>query len=150
MLVLTTKKYEIEETVQAKDENDVILYEFTMQITSKELGEINNIIFNKESIELAQKLSKLENRIKNEYSEELEKAKEKIEARIEELVNENQKNFEDICFKEHKEPFKLATGEYKYIEMVQMIFDFFWNALISKKSTQINTMSSDLRKIGAK
>ena len=32
---------------------------------------------------------------------------------------------ENICFKEHKIPFKEKAGEYKYTEMVEMIFDFF-------------------------
>lgn len=137
MLVLTSKKYEVEEPIKAQDENGNVLYEMTMQITGNELNEINEIIFNKESMQKAQQLSKLEGA---EY--------EKLEKEIEELALANQERFEEIVFKEHKQPLKDSIGEYKYLELVDMVFSFFWKAFIDKRSIQINTMTTDLRKIG--
>ena len=139
MLVLTSKKFEVEEPIKAVDEQGNTLYEMTMQITSEELKEINEIIFNRESIKKANELGKLE-----VFSDEYEK----LEKEIEELTIKNQERFEDIVFKEHKQPLKDIVGEYKYLEMVEMVFSFFWKAFIDKRSTQINTMSTDLRKIG--
>jgi hypothetical protein len=138
MLVLTSKKYEVEEPIKAQDEDGNVLYEMTMQITGQENNEINKIIFNKESIQKAQQLSKIEDSV--EY--------EKLEKEIEELALANQERFEDIVFKEHKQPLKDSVGEYKYLELVDMVFSFFWTAFIEKRTTQINTMTTDLRKIG--
>jgi hypothetical protein len=139
MLVLTSKKYEIEEPIKAVGTSDETLYEFTMEITSEELKQINDIIFNRETMKKAKELSKVE-----VFSDEYET----LEKEIEELALSNQSKFEDIVFKEHKAPFKEAVGEYKYLEMVEMIFDFFWKAFIEKKTKQINTMTTDLHKIG--
>jgi hypothetical protein len=69
------------------------------------------------------------------------------ENKIVEIAEANQIQFENICFKEHKEPIKEAIGEYKYLELVELIFDFFWIAFIGKKAERTNTMISDLRKI---
>jgi len=143
MLVLTSKKYEVEETIKALGEDSETLYEFQMQLTAKEVNEINEIIINKETIDMSTKLSKLEAENKIEEAT-------KLQDEIIELANKNQAKFEDICFKEHKEPFKEKVGEYKYVEMVEMLFDFFWTAFIGKKAQRVNTMSSDLRKIGGK
>ena len=45
MLSLTTKKYEVEEKVQLTDEENKVLCEFTMQITSSDMIRIRkNII----------------------------------------------------------------------------------------------------------
>lgn len=139
MLVLTSKQFEVEEPIKAQDENGNTLYEMTMQITSQELKDINEIIFNKESMKKSQELAKLEI-FSNEY--------ETLEKEIETLALSNQSKFEDIVFKEHKELLKNAVGEYKYLELVEMVFNFFWKAFIEKRSTQINTMTTDLRKIG--
>jgi len=143
MLVLTSKKYEVEETIKAIGDEEETLYEFQMQLTGKEVNEINEIIINKETIDMANKLTKLEADSKTEEAA-------KLQEEIIELANKNQSRFEDICFKEHKEIFKEKVGEYKYLEMVEMLFDFFWKAFIGKKAQRVNTMSSDLRKIGGK
>ena len=143
MLTLTRKKYEVEEPIKLKDENDNLLYEFTMQITSDEMEEIKNIIFNESDIKNGRKLSVLENNGNiTEYEE--------LEAKVLKEAKERQEKLENICFKEHKIPFKEKAGEYKYTEMVEMIFDFFVQTFVEKKSQQINTMSSHLRKISNK
>ena len=135
MLVLTTKKFEIEEPVKALNEEGETLYEFVMQLTSDEVQQIQELIFDKKSLELAQK----------KVSDE---EKEQVEKELLERALENQVKFEDICFKEHKEPFKEKVGDYKYLEMVDMIFDFFWKAFIGKRVQRVNTMTLDLHKIG--
>lgn len=143
MLTLTRKKYEVEEPIKLKDEKDNLLYEFTMQITSDEMEEIKNIIFNENDIKNGRKLSALENNGNiTEYEE--------LEAKVLKEARERQEKLENICFKEHKIPFKEKAGEYKYTEMVEMIFDFFVQTFVEKKSQQINTMSSHLRKISNK
>lgn len=140
MLTLTRKKYEIEEPIQLKDENNNLLYEFTMQITSEEMEEVKKLIFDEEDIKNGRKLSVLENNKEYEKYEELE-------AKVLKEAKERQEKLEIICFKEHREPFKEKAGQYKYNEMVEMIFDFFVQTFAEKKSQQINTMSSHLRKI---
>lgn len=143
MLTLTRKQFEIEEPIQLKDENNNLLYEFTMQITPEEMEDLKNIIFNENDIKNGRKLSSLENSGKIEEYDELE-------AKVLKEANERQELLENICFKEHKEPFKKLAGKYKYNEMVEMIFDFFVQTFVEKKSQQINTMSSHLRKISNK
>lgn len=143
MLTLTRKRYEIEEPIQLKDEKDNLLYEFTMQITPEEMEELKNIIFDKDDIKNGKKLSALEISGNTEKYDELE-------AKVLENAKKRQEKFENICFKEHKEPFKLKAGEYKYNEMIEMLFDFFVQTFVEKKSQQINTMSSHLRKISNK
>lgn len=125
MLVITKNKYEIEEPVKALGENEEILYEFTMQITPEEMGKIKKILL-EEPFKIAQKDDK-----KEIYEDSLKL----------------QEQFEEIIFKEHKETFKEKCGEYKYSEMVDLIYDFFMKAFIEKKTNHINTMNTNLKKI---
>jgi transcriptional regulator of heat shock response len=136
MLTITTKKYIIEELIKAEDEEHNTQYEFTMQITPEEMKEIDNIFFNKEGITKIKELESAGDDNKKEIEEEFLN-----------LLIESQNKFEDIVFKNHKEPFKNAVGEYRYDEMLEMMFDFFWNAFTEKKAKRANTMNTDLRKI---
>jgi len=136
MIVLTSKKYEVDENIKVENENGETIYEFKMQLTGAEKKAINEIIINKESLELAGKFAKMS-----------DEEKEIAEDKIMKIAEANELKFENICFKEHKEPIKEAIGEYKYLELVEMIFDFFWTAFIGKKAERANTMISDLRKI---
>lgn len=140
MLTLTRKEYEIEEPIVLKNENGDTIYQFDMKITSDEMEQLKNLIFDERDVKNGRKLSKLELEGKIEEYEELE-------AKVLENAQERQEKIEKICFKEHKEPFKKVAGEYKYNEMVEMIFDFFVKTFADKKSQQINTMSSHLKKI---
>lgn len=138
MLVLTSKKYEVEETIKAVNEENETLYEFQMQITPDEMKELRDILFDEKSINLAKKSAK-------------EKDADKKEALDDEIIKrayEIQEKFENICFKEHKEAFKEKCGEYKYLEMVDMMYDFFMKAFIDKRAKQVNTISTSLKKIG--
>lgn len=139
MLTLTRKKYEIEEPIRLEDENGNLLYEFTMQITAEEKNEIRDLIFSQEDVKDGRNLSKLEREGKIDEMSELE-------SQILEKAKKRQEEFENICFKEHKKPFKEKAGA-KYEEMVEMLFDFFVKAFADKRISQINTINSHLRKI---
>lgn len=138
MLVLTSKKYEVEETIKAVNEENETLYEFQMQITPDEMKELRDILFDEKSMNLAKKSSK----------EKDEDKKEIIDNEIIKRAYEIQEKFENICFKEHKETFKEKCGEYKYLEMVDMMYDFFMKAFIDKRANQVNTISTNLKRIG--
>lgn len=140
MLTLTKKQYEVEEPVQLKDEQGNVIYEFTMKITPDEMKELKELIFSEEDVKNGRKLSKLE---KSQNIEEYEE----LEAKVLENAKKRQDRMEEICFKEHREEFKEKAGEYKYLEMVEMIFDFFVETFANQRAKQINTMSSHLRKI---
>ena len=140
MLTLTRKEYEIEEPIVLKNENGDTIYQFDMKITSDEMEQLKNLIFDERDVKNGRKLSKLELEGKIEEYEELE-------AKVLENAQERQEKIEKICFKEHRESFKKVAGEYKYNEMVEIIFDFFVKTFADKKSQQINTMSSHLKKI---
>ena len=126
MLVLTSKKYEVEEDIKAVNEENETLYEFKMQITPDEMKEIRDILFD-ESYKLS---------------------KEKDEDKLYEKSIKLQNRFEKICFKEHKEPFIEKCSEYKYLEMVDILYDFFMKAFIDKRANQVNTISTNLKRIG--
>lgn len=139
MLTLTRKKYEIEEPIRLEDENGNLLYEFTMQITAEEKNKIRDLIFSQDDVKDGRNLSKLEREGKIDEMNELE-------IQVLERAKRRQEEFEDVCFKEHKEPFKEKAGA-KYEEMVEMMFDFFVKTFTDKRISQINTINSRLRKI---
>ena len=143
MLKITTKEYEIEEPIEVSKEDGTTLYGFTMQITAEELEKINNIIVNRDDIKKSRKYEEI---LKSENQEEIEK----MELELQDIFNKRQEEFENIVYKEHKDKFKEAVGNYKYDEMTTMISDFFWNAFIGKKMKQANTMITDLMKISGK
>ena len=139
MLTLTRKKYEIEEPIRLEDENGNLLYEFTMQITAEEKNKIRDLIFSQDDVKDGRNLSKLEREGKIDEMNELE-------MQVLERAKKRQEEFEDVCFKEHKEPFKEKAGA-KHEEMVEMMFDFFVKTFTDKRISQINTINSRLRKI---
>ena len=140
MLTLTKKQFELEEKVQVNDEQGNVIYEFTMQITPEEMKELKELIFDENDVKNGRKMAKLE---KSENIDELEE----LEAKVLDNARNRQERLEQICFKEHREEFKQKSGEYKYLEMVEMMFDFFVKTFADQKASQINTMSSHLKKI---
>ena len=140
MLTLTKKEYELEEKVQVNDEKGNVIYEFTMQITPEEMKELKDLIFDEDDVKNGRKMAKLEKEGNIEGLEEME-------AKVIENARNRQERLEQICFKEHREEFKQKAGEYKYLEMVEMMFDFFVKTFADQRAKQINTMSSHLRKI---
>lgn len=140
MLTLTKKQFELEEKVQVNDENGNVIYEFMMQITPEEMKELRDLIFDENDIKNGRKMSKLETSGNIEELEELE-------AKVMDNARNRQERLEQICFKEHREEFKQKAGEYKYLEMVELMFDFFVKTFADQRAKQVNTMSSHLRKI---
>lgn len=135
MLEIKKRKFEIEEPVQLKDENDTLLYEFTMEITAEELIEIKRIIF-----EDAEKMKK-------QHTKANPEDKEKLEEEIEKQIKSKSDKFEDICFKEHKESFKKIAGQYKYDELVESMMGFFINFFVERQLKPINTSIMSLKSI---
>lgn len=138
MLTLTKKQYEIEEPVQLKDEQGNIIYEFTIQITPDEMKDLKELIFDDKDVKNGRKLAKLDSN-----SEEYEE----LEAEVLDNAKKRQERMEEIWFKEHREEFKEKAGEYKYLEMVEMIYSFFFEAFVDQRAKQVNTMTSSLKKI---
>lgn len=140
MLTLTRKKYDIEEPIQIKDENGDLLVDYIMKITPEEKLQIRDIIFDEQDVKDGKLMSKLEKENREEELEKLEEATlKRAKTRLE--------KFENIIFKEERENIKLKAGESIYLDLVDMIFDFFVKAFADKRAQQINTMSSHLRKI---
>lgn len=125
MLVVTSKKYEVEEIIKAENEQGETIYEFTMQITPDEMGELKNILIDKNY-----ELSKIDD-----------------EEKVFVEATKMQEDFENIVFKNHKDKFKEVCGLFKYNEMVDLIYAFFMNAFIDKKLLLANTINSKLQKV---
>lgn len=143
MIKLTRKQYEIEEPIQITDENGNLLVDYTVKITPEEKLKIRNIIFDEQDVKDGRLLSKLEKEGKTDEYEELEsKVLEKAKARQEE--------FEKIVFKEERERIKQQAGESIYLDLVDKMFDFFVNAFVDKRVSQMNTLTTSLRKISNK
>ena len=140
MLTLTKKEYEVEEPVQLKDEQDNIIYEFTMQITPDEMKELKDMIFDDKDVKNGRKLAKLDSD-SYEYEE--------LETKVLDNAKKRQERLEEICFKEHREEFKEKAGEYKYLEMVEIIYNFFFETFVEQRAKQVNTMTSSLKKISS-
>ena len=140
MLTLTRKKYEIEEPIKVQDEEGNLLVDYTIRITPEEKLKIRNLIFDEQDVKDGRMLSKLEQEGKTSEYEELEnKVLERAKARQEE--------FEEILFKDQKEIIKSKAGELTYLDLVDQMFDFFANAFVEKRIAQMNTLTTNLRKI---
>ena len=143
MLTLTRKKYEVEEPVKIQDEVGNILVDYTIRITPEEKLRIRNLIFDEQDVKDGRMLSKLEQEGKTSEYEELEnKVLERAKARQEE--------FEEILFKDQKEIIKSKAGELTYLDLVDQMFGFFANAFVEKRIAQMNTLTTNLRKISNK
>ncbi len=140
MLTLTRKKYEIEEPIKVQDEEGNLLVDYTVRITPEEKLRIRDIIFDEQDVKDGRMLSKLEQEGKtSEY--------EKLEAKVLDRAKARQEEFEQIVFKEGREIIKAKAGESIYLDLVDMMFDFFANAFVEKRISQMNTLTTNLRKI---
>ena len=140
MLTLTRKKYEIEEPIQVKDEEGNLLVDYTVRITPEEKLRIKNLIFDEQDVKDGRMMSKLEQEGKTVEYEELE-------SKVLERAKARQEEFEQIVFKEGREIIKAKAGESIYLDLVDMMFDFFANAFVEKRISQMNTLTTNLRKI---
>lgn len=140
MLTLTRKKYEIEEPIQVKDEEGNLLVDYTVRITPEEKLRIKNLIFDEQDVKDGRMMSKLEQEGKTiEYEE--------LESKVLDRAKARQEEFEQIVFKEGREIIKAKAGESIYLDLVDMMFDFFANAFVEKRISQMNTLTTNLRKI---
>ena len=140
MLTLTRKKYEIEEPIQVKDEEGNLLVDYTVRITPEEKLRIKNLIFDEQDVKDGRMMSKLEQEGKTiEYEE--------LESKVLERAKARQEEFEQIVFKEQREIIKANAGESIYLDLIDMMFDFFANAFVEKRISQMNTLTTNLRKI---
>ena len=140
MLTLTRKKYEIEEPIQIKGENEEVLFEYLMRITPEEKLDIQNIIFDEKDVKDGRLLQKLQSEGKtDEYID--------LEAKVMERAKERQKQFEHMVFKDQIDKIKEIAGESGYLDLVDMLFDFFVKAFVEKRASQMNTLNTHLRKI---
>ena len=140
MLTLTRKKYEIEEPIKVQDEEGNLLVDYTVRITPEEKLRIKNLIFDEQDVKDGRMMSKLEQEGKTiEYEE--------LESKVLERAKARQEEFEQIVFKEQREIIKANAGEPIYLDLVDMMFDFFANAFVEKRISQMNTLTTNLRKI---
>ena len=143
MIKLTRKKYEIEEPIQVEDENGNLLVDYTVRITPEEKLQIRDIIFDEQDVKDGRKLAKLEKEGKTDEYELLEND-------VLERAKARQERFEKIVFKEERENIKQKAGESIYLDLVDTMFDFFVNAFVDKRVSQMNTLTTSLRKISNK
>lgn len=143
MIKLTRKKYEIEEPIQVEDESGNLLVDYTVKITPEEKLQIRDIIFDEQDVKDGRKLAKLEKEGKTDEYELLEKD-------VLERAKARQEKFEKIVFKEERENIKKKAGELIYLDLVDTMFDFFVNAFVDKRVSQMNTLTTSLRKISNK
>ena len=143
MIKLTRKKYEIEEPFQVEDESGNLLVDYTVRITPEEKLQIRDIIFDERDVKDGRKLAKLEKEGKTDEYELLEND-------VLERAKARQERFEKIVFKEERENIKQKAGELIYLDLVDTMFDFFVNAFVDKRVSQMNTLTTSLRKISNK
>ena len=143
MLTLTRKKYEIEEPIQIKGEDGTLLVDYTMKITPEEKLKIRDLLFDEQDVKDGRLMDKLQ---KEGNIEELEA----LEAKVIERGKEKQEKFEQLIFKEQRDLIKEKAGDSVYLDLIDMIFDFFVKAFAEKRASQINTISSHLKKISNK
>lgn len=143
MIKLTRKQYEIEEPIQVEDENGNLLVDYTVRITPEEKLQIRDIIFDEQDVKDGRKLAKLEKEGKTDEYELLEND-------VLERAKARQEKFEKIVFKEERENIKKKAGESIYLDLVDTMFDFFVNAFVDKRVSQMNTLTTNLRKISNK
>lgn len=148
---LTNKEFDIEEVIEFA-KGDEVVYSFEMKLTKQEVKEIERIITGANHQELIMKSAKLER--ENKFDEVMELQKE-----LNELLLKDQDRFIEICFKEHyQEALDAGVTKEDIVDLIEGdgeggtegLFNFFWKPFIEKRGKQINSMTSDLRKIGVK
>lgn len=143
MLTLTRKKYEIEEPIKVQDEEGNLLVDYTVRVTPEEKLKIRDIIFDEQDVKNGRILAKLEKEGKEDEYEELE-------SKLLENAKAKQDEFEKIVFKEQREIIKEKVGNSVYLDLVDELYTFFANAFVEKRLSQVNTLTTNLRKISSR
>lgn len=141
MLQIIKKKYEIEEDIQLLGEDEKELFSFKMQLTSDELKQLEDALFNKDTVKIANEIKKFESKDLTEEEQD------NILNMAEAMNNKAESLIEKLCFKENRERFIELGGEAKFYEMKEVISDYLINFFMKKKIARTNTMNSDLAKI---
>lgn len=141
MLVVTSRKYEIEEKIQLLDDKGEIAFEFDMKLTADEIKKLKDVMLNKKTLKLASKIKSLE---KLELNEE---QTDNVLDMADEMDKDTESLISELCFKDNKNKFIEIGGEAKYEEMVEVISDYLLSFFIEKQSNRTNTINSDLAKI---
>lgn len=140
MIKLTRKQYEIEEPIQVEDESGNLLVDYIVKITPDEKLRIRDLIFDEQDLKNGRMLSKLEK--ENKMDEYID-----LENKVLECAKARQEEFEKIVFKDEREEIKKIAGESIYLDLVDMMFDFFAKAFVDKRVSQMNTLTTSLKKI---
>jgi len=141
MLIITKKQYEIEEDIILNDENNNEIYKFTMQLNSDELKQLQEMLIGNNVLKKAKKIQGFENKdLTDEQIEEVISISDELNSTAENLIGQ-------VCFKEHKDKFIELGGQAKYEEMIEVISDYLLGFFIKKKTSRVNTISTDLQKI---
>jgi len=143
-MIIIKKQYEIEDNIQGIDENNNILYEFKMQLTDEDIDKLQKALFGEETLKLAKKIKEME------YKELTEEEEKQITDMGKQLNLAAENLIDELCFKEHKEPFIKVMGEIKYREMKEMISDYLISFFTNRQVSRINIINSDLAKISEK
>jgi hypothetical protein len=140
MLVLPSKKYEVEEDIVLEGDNNEELLRFKMQITSNEMKTIKDFIYDEYTKDKIKQINKLKREFK---FEEIEKAEEEIGK--DKL--EKKEEFLKICFKDNYEKIKNMVNDYKMEEYAGIFMGFFMNIFVKQQTTPVNSLITDLQKI---
>lgn len=142
MIVLTKKDYEIEEQIQINKENET-LFEFTMKITSEELGKIKDLLFSEENTKSQKQISRL--RLESKFEEA-----DKLEEEIGNKLLNKEEELKLIVFKDNLNKVLELTNKYEFEKLYTEIIAFFINAFVKEKIQPLNTTITDLAKITQK
>jgi hypothetical protein len=140
MLVLTDKKYEIEEDIILEGDNNKEISKFKMQITADEMQKIKDFIYDEYSNEKVKMINKLKRELKFEEAD-------KIEEEIGKVKLENKEEFLKICLKENYNILKEKYNNYKMEEYTGVLMGFFMNIFAKQQISPINSLITDLQKI---
>lgn len=140
MLVLTDKKYEIEEDIILEGDNNEEISKFKMQITADEMQKIKDFIYDEYSNEKVKMINKLKRELKFEEAD-------KIEEEIGKVKLENKEEFLKICLKENYNILKEKYNNYKMEEYTGVLMGFFMNIFAKQQISPINSLITDLQKI---
>lgn len=144
MLVVTNKKYEIEEKIQLLDDKGDLAFEFDMKLTADDLKKLKEVMLNKDTLKLASKIQSLEkSELNDDQTDEVLDMADKMEEDTVNLIS-------GLCFKDNKDKFIELGGQAKFEEMVEVISDYLLSFFIKKQSDRTNIINSDLAKITKK
>lgn len=140
MLILQSKKYEVEEEIVLEGNDNEELLKFKMQITSDEMKIIKDFIYDEYTNDKIKQINKLKKEFKFDEIEQIEEeiGKDKLKRKEE---------FLKICFKDNYDKVKLMVNDYKLEEYAGIFMGFFMNIFAKQQISPVNSLITDLQKI---